>query len=380
VATGTFEVAVNQVTTSVTLALPAPVVTVGTTVTYSATVSPLSDPNFALSGGTVAFTDGGSPIAGCSAVPLPLGNPSAVTTCTVTYQAAGGHNIQANYSGADVALPNSSVVDTEVVSENPCTTLAGCDLQGLNLSSALFDGDNLTGTDLSGANLTDARMASVTLTDANLSGATLIGAFMSGSNLTGADLSDANLSNPDLSATYLTALENANLTDANLTGANLTGTDLLNANVTGTVLLPPNQTVTATSGAGAVVTWPTPTAAIGVTLASCTPASGSTFPFGTTTVTCQVDTTFGNTGSGTFQVTVNPNPNPSQATTRIGIPAAGSTVSGNSWGRQGRLRGERWQRQRQGDRHGHPDQRGLARGLGLDDRGQRHLQPPERGD
>ena len=39
---------------------------------------------------------------------------------------------------------------------------------------------------------------------------------------------------------------------------------------------------------------------------SCTPASGSTFPFGTTTVLCTSRDSRGNTGSGTFTVTVAP--------------------------------------------------------------------------
>jgi hypothetical protein len=37
---------------------------------------------------------------------------------------------------------------------------------------------------------------------------------------------------------------------------------------------------------------------------TCTPASGSTFPLGATTVTCSATDTAGNTGSSTFTVTV----------------------------------------------------------------------------
>lgn len=50
----------------------------------------------------------------------------------------------------------------------------------------------------------------------------------------------------------------------------------------------PNQTVSATSPAGAVATFPTPSATdnCAIPTVTCSPNSGSTFPIGTTTVTC----------------------------------------------------------------------------------------------
>ena len=75
--------------------------------------------------------------------------------------------------------------------------------------------------------------------------------------------------------------------------------------------VPANVTVNATSTSGAVVTYTAPTAIdepdIPPATASCSPASGSTFPIGTTTVTCTAtsadDTP--STVSQTFTVTVN---------------------------------------------------------------------------
>jgi hypothetical protein len=71
---------------------------------------------------------------------------------------------------------------------------------------------------------------------------------------------------------------------------------------------PASITAEATSAAGAVVTYTTPTATDTVGPASpavsCSPASGSTFPLGTTTVTCSATDTAGNTGSSTFTITV----------------------------------------------------------------------------
>jgi hypothetical protein len=76
--------------------------------------------------------------------------------------------------------------------------------------------------------------------------------------------------------------------------------------------VPANITVNATSSAGAVVTYAMPTAVdeagdIPAPMVSCTPASGSTFPIGTTTVTC-IATSADDTPSTlnrSFTVTVN---------------------------------------------------------------------------
>jgi hypothetical protein len=70
--------------------------------------------------------------------------------------------------------------------------------------------------------------------------------------------------------------------------------------------LPAAMTVNATSPAGAVVVY-TATSSDDDGLSypvSCTPASGSTFPIGTTTVSCQATDAVGNTASGSFLVTV----------------------------------------------------------------------------
>ncbi|MDR6863414.1 HYR domain-containing protein [Phycicoccus sp. 3266] len=68
-----------------------------------------------------------------------------------------------------------------------------------------------------------------------------------------------------------------------------------------------NLSATATSAAGAKVTYTTPTATDlvdGATAVTCDPASGSTFPLGTTTVTCTSTDKTGNTATKTFTVTV----------------------------------------------------------------------------
>src|SRR5262249_54710083 len=70
---------------------------------------------------------------------------------------------------------------------------------------------------------------------------------------------------------------------------------------------PANQTVEATSAAGAVATYTNATATDNVdgpVPATCTPASGSTFPLGVDTVTCSATDSSGNTGTATFTITV----------------------------------------------------------------------------
>jgi hypothetical protein len=67
------------------------------------------------------------------------------------------------------------------------------------------------------------------------------------------------------------------------------------------------KTATATSAAGAVITYTAPAArdiVDGLVAASCDRASGSVFPLGTTTVTCTATDKAGNEGEETFTVTV----------------------------------------------------------------------------
>jgi hypothetical protein len=90
----------------------------------------------------------------------------------------------------------------------------------------------------------------------------------------------------------------------------------------------------ATSASGAVVTYPTPTATDnidGAVPVSCTPASGLTYPIGTTTVTCTATDAAGNTATKTFKVTVTRIPTALTAGTIIGslVSNASATLTAN---------------------------------------------------
>jgi uncharacterized protein YjbI with pentapeptide repeats len=253
-------------------------------------------------------------------------------------------------------------------------SLAGVDLSFANLAGAVLAGCNINtgpcgGADLTGANLTDANLTNTTMAvcqvqgvpmcdDANLQNAVLTGANLTDAvlatctltsfgnafcgepptivtgevNLSGADLTDATVTGATLGACLTSDGDlgpwedcgGATLTGANLTGVNLTGIDL-----SGTSLVPPSPvSVTATSQAGAVFTWPTPPSLPGATPGSCTPPSGSTFPVSTngpTAVSCQVVDGQGDVTSGTFVVYVKFRPPP---TTSVLLPSDGAVLAG----------------------------------------------------
>lgn len=72
--------------------------------------------------------------------------------------------------------------------------------------------------------------------------------------------------------------------------------------------IPSSLSVTATSDAGAIVTWPASATDLvdGSVAITCNPPSGSTFAIGTTGVNCSAGDSRGNSANGGFAVTVNP--------------------------------------------------------------------------
>lgn len=101
--------------TSTTLASSANPGVTGTAVALTAGVSPVPD------AGTVSFTDGGAPIAGCTDVAVsPVSGGSAV--CRATALAAGTHAITATYSGDPFYTGSASAALSEQVSAPPPPT------------------------------------------------------------------------------------------------------------------------------------------------------------------------------------------------------------------------------------------------------------------
>jgi fibronectin type 3 domain-containing protein len=103
--------------------------------------------------------------------------------------------------------------------------------------------------------------------------------------------------------------------------------------------VPVNRVLEANGPNGSTVNFDTPTATDNldgpIAAVACSPGSGSTFPLGTTTVTCSATDSHGNTGTASFSVTVVDTTKPSlvvpsdhsvYATTEAGIPASDPAV------------------------------------------------------
>jgi hypothetical protein len=69
-------------------------------------------------GGTVAFTQAGTPLAGCGAVPLVYASKGWRAVCKVSWPQTGSYNIVANYAGDGYSEP-SSVAATVTVKPVP---------------------------------------------------------------------------------------------------------------------------------------------------------------------------------------------------------------------------------------------------------------------
>jgi Pentapeptide repeats (8 copies)/Bacterial Ig-like domain (group 3) len=151
----------------------------GVHVTYTATVSPAPD------GGTVAFTDNGTPVAGCGA--QPVNTTTGQATCQTTPNAAEADNIVATFSGSSEFVGSTSATLTQIVTSTPCPSLAGCNLHGLNLTGAQLSGADLSNANLNGANLTGADLSAADLSGANLNKADLAGADLAGADVAGAN-------------------------------------------------------------------------------------------------------------------------------------------------------------------------------------------------
>lgn len=100
-----------------------------------------------------------------------------------------------------------------------------------------------------------------------------------------------------------------------------------------TMILPASIVANATSPSGAVVTFtatahdPDPAGGTIPVTPVCTPASGSTFAVGTTTVTCAATDVVGNAASGSFTVTVNSQSAASDVSAQVGITYGGFTLN-----------------------------------------------------
>lgn len=266
-------------------------------------------------------------INGCTIVANPT--PTNFTNCPgVDLGGAALSGVNLSYAN----LAGAQFVSCFVVSFG-CT---GANLDGTNLSFANLTGASFatcifdfgvycaaTGAgNLTNANLEEARFASCSLPPPpflpSCASASLVGATLTDANLTEAALADCVVTTvpPGITTCATANLSAANLSDADLTGATIeacpvvtpspscVSVNLAGADLTGTIFVPSNETVPATSTAGAVASYTIPPPLTAANPTSCSPSSGSTFPIGTTTVTCTVFDNQGDQATGTFTVTV----------------------------------------------------------------------------
>ncbi|HUH92770.1 MAG TPA: Ig-like domain repeat protein [Casimicrobiaceae bacterium] len=73
--------------------------------------------------GTVAFTDGGNPINGCTAVALAASGTSMAAGCNTSALAVGTHNVVATYSGDGANAGSSSTALSQVVNSTSAASL-----------------------------------------------------------------------------------------------------------------------------------------------------------------------------------------------------------------------------------------------------------------
>jgi hypothetical protein len=207
---------------------------------------------------------------------------------------------------------------------NGCN-LAGFNFSGANLNKTTFVGANLTGANFKGANLNQndfdtANVDGAVFDGDNLNKATFVSASGTHTTFTGANMNGVALDHGNFSFTNVTG---ANTNKVTCAGTNLygligklscAGSVSISPDATPPVITVPSSiTAEATSASGASVSYSVSATddVDGSVTATCSPQSGSTFPFGITTVNCSATDHAGNTGHASFTVTVHDTTPPS---------------------------------------------------------------------
>jgi hypothetical protein len=220
-------------------------------------------------GGTVSFTADNTALPACTNVTLTGGQ----ATCATSSLSAGDHAISAQYSG-DTSYTASAASLTQTVNTPTPPTLS---LPPDQTAEATGPGGAIVTYT---ATATDAQDGPLTPTCSPASGA-----------LFSLGVTQVNCSVTDSSG--LTASDSFTVTVADTTPPSLK--------------LPSDITAQATGPAGAAISYTATATDLvdGSVPVSCTPASGSSFPIGTTTVNCSATDAHGNTATGSFKVTAN---------------------------------------------------------------------------
>lgn len=268
-------------------------------VTYTATVSVFA-PGVGTPTGTVAFTDGGQPIAGCSAVTL-SGTASLTASCTTTPSSPGSHPVVATYSGDSNYESSTGSLSQAVADAIP--TLSTQASGGVMVTGSVSDTVTVSaGSDPTGT-LTFKLFGPNDPTCSNPAAPTAT------ATVNGNGVNSSGPLTPTMAGTYEWVVSYSG--DANNTTASGSCGDAHESVVVSpppppVVTVPSSLAVEATGPGGAAVTFSASAGDVidGPIVATCAPVSGSTFPLGTTTVECSATDSQSVTGSASFTVTV----------------------------------------------------------------------------
>ncbi len=143
--------------TSTTLHASEGAITIGGSVTVTASVHPVGGGGPSRPSGSVEFLDEGTPITACESEPLSAGELDA--SCRLTYAAAGTHSITATYSGDDNFTGSSSSAQSVTVT-GPATVLPAPPITGTGTTSPTLG--------VLGATVVAPGPSEVTLTDTSI--------------------------------------------------------------------------------------------------------------------------------------------------------------------------------------------------------------------
>ncbi len=315
---GTFEINVTDTVPPV-LQLPATIITSNPVVTYAVTATDNTDPS------PIIFC---SPASGST---FPVGTTTVQCTATDSHanRSAGSFKITVTggASAPVITVPNDITAEATSAAgaavSFSVTATGSATISCSPASGATFPlGTTTVSCSATSAGGTSSDSFHVTVVDTTAPVLTLPGTINAGATsgagavvtfaATAADLVDGStpvFCNPPSGSTFPigTTVVTCVSADSRFNTSSGTFMVIVSADVTPPVLtLPSNITAEATSASGAVVTY---TASAndnvdGPVAVTCSPASGSTFPIGTTTVQCSATDAHGNTANGSFTVTV----------------------------------------------------------------------------
>ncbi len=313
---------------------PPPVLNLPANITAEATSASGAAVSFAAS--ATDPVDGSVPVTCTSASGATFSLGTTTVTCTATNRAGstatGGFqvtvrdttppaltvpgNLTAEATGASGAAVTFSASATDLVSgaiTPVCTPASGSTfpLGTTTVTCTATDAAGNNGTGTFQVTVRDSTPPALTLPGNITAQATSAAGAVVNFTASAADLVGGSVSatcTPASGSTFPQGTTTVNCTATDGAGNRVTGSfQVTVADTTAPVLsLPANITLQAASNAGTVATYSASAtdAVDGTVPVSCTPASGSTFPLGTTTVTCTATDKAGNRATGSFTVTV----------------------------------------------------------------------------